>query len=106
MSATCSSTLKMVARSASPTTETLPRRDDRWRFSLPEVIAIVLRGRGARMIGQHAQERPDRESYPHIHVAAAERQHAVLLIRIAHDQVGDDDAARIAHHAIALIQGL
>jgi hypothetical protein len=78
------------------------RGDD--RTIVDDVVVVVLRGRGAGVIGKNAQYRADRQVRWRFD-AGAMGDNAVLLIGIDHNQARDRIAREIADNAIALIHG-
>ena len=76
------------------------------RVAIDDVIAVVLRRRGARMIGQDAQQRADRILRGIDSAAAATADDAVLLIGRDHQQIVQRRAGDVAHHAVALVDFL
>src|SRR4051812_12718855 len=77
----------------SPAVETFP--DLQRAVVAQHLVLVVLRGRGARVVGQDSQARADGEASEVDGTAVAAHHDAVLLVRLRDDQVVERLAAQV-----------
>src|SRR5690242_6069896 len=82
----------------SPAREALPDGDG--TTFAEDLILGKLRGRGARVVRQHAQARADREAREIDRPAVSAGDDPVLLVRFDHGEIVDRPPGRIAGDAV------